>query len=302
MENLEKPIKRDSNKIYFLIAVIIALLGTNTYLFLKDKKSTNRIVSISDEKTRMETEIDKIEAELDNATNLNLQLTEEMKAEQESARKQIDRLRIALSRGQLTQEELFKAQKEIKELKNLVAKYSSEIEELKNLNANLTVERNELKSAVDSVSFKASDLEKQNEELSTKVKVAAFLKTGNVSIAAINVKNNGKESSASRANSTDKLRVSFSIIQNPLAEKGMHNIYLRVVDPSGNLIISKNNGTFNSEEEELQYTYKTAIEFNNDGKAYSIDWSNSGNFQKGNYTILLYSDGYSMGKGSISLR
>lgn len=302
MENIEKPVQRDSNKIYFLIAVIIALLGTNTYLFLKDKQSTNRIVSISDEKTRMETEIDKIEAELDNATNNNIQLTEEMKAEQESARKQIKELRAALSRGQLTQSQLLKAQEEIKQLRSLVSKYSSEIEELKNLNANLTVERDELKSAVDSVSYKASDLEKQNEELSTKVKVASFLKTANVSVMALNVKNSGKEISASRANTTDKLRISFSIVQNSLAQKGMHTIYLRIIDPSGNLIISKNNGTFNSEEEELQYTYKTAVEFANDGKTYSIDWANNGDFQKGNYTILMYSDGYSMGKGAISLK
>lgn len=302
MENLEKPIQRDSNKIYFLIAVIIALLGTNTYLFLKDKESTDRIVSISDEKTRMETEIDKIEAELDDATSINIKLSEEMQASQENARKQIVRLRAALSKGQLTQAQLLKSQEEIKQLKNLVSKYSFEMEELKNRNANLTVERNELKSAVDSVSYKASDLEKQNEELSMKVKVAASLKSGNVSIMALNVKNNGKENSSSRASGTDKLRINFSIVQNPLAQKGMHNIYLRVVDPSGNLIISKNNSTFNAEEEELQYTYKTAIEFVNDGKIYSIDWANSGNFQKGDYTVLLYSDGYSMGKGSISLR
>jgi predicted RNase H-like nuclease (RuvC/YqgF family) len=302
MENLEKPIQRDSNKIYFLIAVIIALLGTNTYLFLQNKKSAARIVNISDEKTRMETEIDKIEAELDDATSINIQLTEGMQASQEEARKQIERLRAALSKGQLTQKQLLKSQEEIKQLKYLVSRYRSEIEELKNRNANLTVERNELKSAVDSVSFKASDLEKQNEELNIKVKVAASLKSGNVSIMALNVKNNGKENSSSRASSTDKLRINFSIVQNPLAQKGMHNIYLRVIDPSGNLIITKNNGIFNAEEEELQYTYKTAIEFVNDGKIYSIDWSNSGNFQKGNYTVLLYSDGYSMGKGSISLR
>lgn len=302
MENLEKPVKRDSNKIYFLIAVIIALLGTNTYLFLKEKQSNKRIVSISDEKTRMETEIDKIEAELDNATSMNIQLTEEMKAEQESARQQIDRLRVALSKGRLTQAQLIRAQDEINQLKNLVAKYSAEIKELKNLNASLTIERNDLKSTVDSVSYKASDLEKQNEELSKKVKVASFLKTGNVTIMAVNVKNNGKETSASRANTTDKLRINFSIVQNPLAQKGMHNIYLRVVDPSGNLIIANNNGTFNSEEEELQYTYKTAIEYANEGKTYSIDWSNNGSFLKGIYTVLLYSDGYSMGKGSISLR
>ena len=33
MENGEQPLQKDSNKIYFLIAVILALLGTNTYYF-----------------------------------------------------------------------------------------------------------------------------------------------------------------------------------------------------------------------------------------------------------------------------
>jgi hypothetical protein len=302
MENEEQPIRKDSNKIYFLIAVILALLGTNTYLFFKDKKANDRIVTISDEKTRMQTEIDKIEAELDNASSMNIKLSEEMKSEQEIARKQIEKLRAALSQGQLTQGQLAKAQEDIKQLKFVVSKYSSDIEALKKLNANLTTERNELRSAVDSVSFVASDLEKQNEELSSKVKAAASLKTSNISVQALNVKNNGKENMVTRSNTTDKLKISFSLVNNPLGIKGMHNIYLRVIDPSGNLIMTKNNGMFNSDEEELQYTYKTAIEFADDGRTYTIDWANNGNFQKGNYTVLLYSDGYSMGKGSLALR
>lgn len=302
MENLERPTQRNSTKIYLLITVVLALLGTNTYLFLKDKESSNRVVTMSDEKTRMATEIDKIEAELDNATTTNIQLTTEMKAEQERARTQINRLRLALSKGQLSKDQFAKAQEEIQELRNIVAKYSAEIEELKSLNANLTVERNELKTVVDSVSYKASNLQKQNEELSNKVKVASYLKTSNISVMAINVKNNGKESAASKASNTDKLRISFSIVENPLARKGMHNIYIRVIDPSGNLVISKNSGTFTAKDEELQYTYQTSIEYTKEGKIYSLDWSNNGDFQKGDYTMLLYSDDYSMGRGSISIR
>jgi hypothetical protein len=132
--------------------------------------------------------------------------------------------------------------------------------------------------------------------------VASYLKTSNISIMALNVKNNGKESPASKASNTDKLRISFSIVENPLARRGMHNIYIRVIDPSGNLVISKNSGTFTAKDEELQYTYQTSIEYTKEGKIYAIDWSNNGDFQKGDYTMLLYSDDYSMGRGTISIR
>jgi|JI10StandDraft_1071094.scaffolds.fasta_scaffold20714_3 predicted RNase H-like nuclease (RuvC/YqgF family) len=304
MENpeQEQPIRKDSNKIYFLVAVILALLGTNTYLFFKDKKANDRIITVSDEKTRMQTEIDKIEAELDNATSNNLKLSEEMQKEQEIAREKIDELRNALKQGQLTQGQLAKAQEEIKQLRYFVSKYSTEIDELKKQNQDLTSERNELLSTVDSVSTKANELEKQNEELNTKVQAAAAIKSGNISIAALNIRNNGKESVVTRASTTDKLRVNFSIVNNPLAEKGIHTIFLRVIDPSGNLVISNNGGIFISDDEELQYSYKTAIEFANDGRSYTIDWADGRTYQKGVYTIILYADGYTMGKGSLSLR
>jgi DNA repair ATPase RecN len=285
-----------------LVAVILALLGTNAYLFFKDKKANDRIVTISDEKTRMQTEIDKIEAELDIATSNNLKLSDQMLKEQTIAREKIDELRSALKQGQLTQGQLAKAQEEIKQLKYFVSKYATEIDELKKQNQDLTSERNDLLSTVDSVRTKANELEKQNEELNTKVQAAAAIKSANVSIAAFNIRNSGKESMVTRANTTDKLRVNFSLVNNSLAQKGLHTIFLRVIDPSGNLVIANNGGLFVSDDEELQYSYKTAIEFANDGRNYTIDWTDGRSYQKGLYTIILYADGYIMGKGSVTLR
>lgn len=301
-ENSDQQPRKNSNKIYFLIAVILALLGTNAYLFFKEKKSSERIVTVSDEKSRMQTEIDKIEAELDNSNSSNIKLSEQMQKEQDLARQKIADLRIALKKGQLTQGQLAKAQEDIKQLRYFVTKYSADIDELKLQNASLTSERNTLRTTVDSVSSKANNLEKVNEELNTKVKAAAALKTGNVSIIPLRVKSSGKETDVTRASTTKKLRVNFTVVNNSIAEKGMHDIYLRIIDPSGNLIISDNGGMFNADDEELQYTYKTAVEFGNDGKAYAVDWTNPGSFQKGTYTIVLYADGYTMGKGAVSLK
>lgn len=308
MENTKSEMepRKDSNKIYFLIVVILALLGTNAYLFFKDKKANERVVTLGDEKARlqtvMQTEIDKIEAELDNSNSTNVKLTAQMKEEQAMARGRIATLRADLSKGKLTQGQLKKAEEEIKQLRYFVTKYTADIEDLKKQNATLTVERNTLKTTVDSVSAKVTEYEKQNQELSTKVKAAASIKTGNISIIPIKIKNSGKETDVSRASATNKLRVNFNVVNNSIAEKGMHDIYIRVIDPSGNLIVSDNGGMFLADEEELQYTYKTAVEFANDGKDYSIDWTNPGSFSKGIYTIVLYADGYTMGRGSVALK
>jgi prepilin-type processing-associated H-X9-DG protein len=232
-----------------------------------------------------------------------------MQENEEQARQKIAELREQLKKGQITKGELTKAQEEIKQLRYFVTKYTVDIEDLKNKNAVLTVERDSLKTTVSTVSAKASDLEKQNqglnttnEELNTKVKVASAIKAGSISITPLRVRNSGKETDVNRANTTKKLRVSFNVVQNDIAEKGMHDVYMRIMDPSGNLITSNNNNTFTGDDEELQYTYKTAIEFANDGKVYQVDWTNPGNFLKGKYTVVLYADGHVMGKQSITLK
>jgi len=298
----ENTNRKDSNKIYFLIIVIVALLGTNAYLYFKDRKSNERIVTLTDDRTRMETEIDKIEAELDKANNTNIVLSKQMEEEQELARQKINELREQLKKGQLTQGQLEKAQRDIKQLRYFVSKYTADIEDLKRKNATLIQERDSLQTTVSNVSAQATELAKQNEELNTKVKAAAALKAANISVIPLRIRNNGKETDVSRANSAEKLRVSFSVADNSVASKGMHDIYLRIIDPSGNLIITGNTGMFTTDNEELQYTYRTAIEFNNDGKSYTIDWTNPEKFQKGTYNVVLYADGYTMGRSSVTLR
>ncbi|HCN84232.1 MAG TPA: hypothetical protein DIT07_11525 [Sphingobacteriaceae bacterium] len=306
--NQNEPAGRDSNKIYFLIAVILALLGTNVYTYLKNEKADARIVTIIDEKSGMQTEIDKIEAELDQATSSNVKLTKDMQESEELARKKIADLREQLKKGQITKAELVKTQDEIKQLRFFVTKYTVDIEDLKNKNVVLTVERDSLKTTVSSVTAKASDLEKQNqglsttnEELNSKVKVASAIKAGSISLTPLKVKNSGKETDVSRASTTKKLRIGFNVVQNDIAEKGMHDVYIAITDPSGNLITSGNN-SFTADGEQLQYTYKTAIEFANDGKLYQVDWTNPADFKKGTYTVSLYADGHAMGKKSIGLK
>ncbi len=293
--------KGDSNKIYFLIAVILVLVGTNVYLYFKNQKANERIVVVNDEKSKLQTDIDRIEVQLDSANSVSVKLSEQMKEQQETARKKIAELRSALKKGQLTQKQLAEAQNEIKKLRDFVIQYTAEIEDLKKQNASLTTERNTLKTQVDSVSQKAGTLQKQNEDLNNKVTMAAALKTGSVNIIPLRIRKSGKETENPKAKNVNKLRINFTVANNALAAKGMHDIFVRVTDPSGAFIAGEN-GQFTADASTMAYTYKTAIEFNNEGKSFSIDWVNSGAFQPGTYTVVLYADGYTMGKGTVDLK
>ena len=169
-------------------------------------------------------------------------------------------------------------------------------------NRTLTVERDSLRNTAATATARAEETEKINEELTIKVKAAAALKSANISVTPLRVRNSGKETDVNRASNAEKLRINFSLVENSVAEKGLHDVYLRVIDPNGNLIVNPTNGRFIADGDEMQYSYRTAIEFANDNKPYSIDWSNPEEFEKGTYTIILYADGFTMGRATVALR
>jgi len=297
----QKINKGDRNKIYFLIIVITALIGTNAYLFFKDRQQSQRFVTVSTEKDKLRLEVEKIEVELDKVNALNLDLNEKLVGEQKLAREKIEELKIALEKNQITQGELDKANAQINDLKTFVKNYNDQIIQLQKDNIFLKNSRDSLQSSLRDISNKASNLENENANLNAKVKTAAVLKLQDADIIAFRTKSSGKRVEVTKSSTAEKLSVRFTIVPNQLAEKGHHNIYLRVFDPAGNLLADESN-RFEADGQEMQYSHSIFIDYNNDNSTFVIDWTNPKPFIKGIYTVILYSDGNTMGKAQVQLR
>ncbi|HEX8607242.1 MAG TPA: hypothetical protein VF679_01235 [Pedobacter sp.] len=293
--------KGDRNKIYFLIVVIAALLGTNAYLFFKDKHESQRFVNVNTEKDRLELEVEKIEVELDKVNSINVSLNDDLISGQKLAREKIAQLKQALQKGTLTQEELTNAQSQVRELREFLQTFNEDILKLKRENFSLKSEMDSMESYAASASQEAEALAKRNEELNARIQTSAALKASNVSVTAFKVKGSGKSTKVTKASSAKKLTITFEIVPNQLADKDYHKIYLRIFNPSGNLLADEAN-MFEADGQEMQFTSSTSISFNDDNTAYKIDWINPVAFVKGVYSIILYADGYTMGRASIDLR
>lgn len=293
--------KGDRNKIYFLVVVIAALLGTNAYLLVKDKHESQRFVSVNTARDRLKLEVEKIEVELDKANSLNVALSEKLIQEQELARKKIAELKLALQNGTLTEIELEKAQEEVKSLRIFVKDYNDSIIRLEKENLDLKSDMDSIRTSAENAARRTAELERKNAELNAKVKTSAALKASNVNITAYRIKNSGKDAEVTKASTAKKLSITFDIIPNQLAKKDYHKIYLRVFDPAGNLIANENN-MFEADGQEMQFSSSTSISYNDDNTAYTMDWINPNPFIKGSYAIILYADGYTMGRASLSLR
>jgi len=293
--------KGDRNKIYFLIIVIAALIGTNGYLFFKDRKQGERLVTVSTEKDKLRLEVEKIEVELDKVNALNLDLNDKLVEEQKLARKEIEALKLALENNKITQADLESAKRKVTELQTFVTNYNKQIIELQKENIFLKTTRDSLENSIKSANDKASNLANENSNLSAKVKIASALKVQKAEVVAYRTKSSGKKVAVTKSSTAEKLSIRFNVVPNQLAEKGHHNIFLRVFDPAGNLLADESN-RFEADGQEMQFSYSVFIDYNDDNSTYTIDWTNPKQFIKGIYTVILYTDGTTMGKAQLELK
>lgn len=299
-ESEESKGSRDTTKVYFFIIAIIALLATNIYFYLKYQSSGEAAFGIHTERVYMRDEIDRIEAEVNRLTSENMALNVTLKTTQDSMRMLIADLRGRLSQQNITHLELQQAQVELDNLRAEVVRYKDELSLLKSQHAQLLDEKKTLQEVVAQKTDEVSLLEERNLNLTDQLKSAAVLKLSNMSIVGIRERSRNREAVDDRARRIDKFRIQFSIVDNPLVEPGPAAVYLRVIDPSGNLSTSQNL-SFELLGNPMQYTDKATIEFTNQGESYTLEWVDPDGFKKGTYTIVLYTEDSTMGRSSIIL-
>lgn len=296
----EKP--KNSSKIYFFILAIVALLATNAYYAIRYKNLGKQVEVLNSEKSQLEIEIDRIEAELNRVTGENLELAAEFQEEHDSARALIAELRSQLDADpNISQDDLLKTQQEIRRLRSLVEQYSTDLESLKDENRELSAERDNLQNSISSITERVGELEAENSGLEEMVKSASVLKVSSMNITPQRANDNEQSDAETRARRTDKFRIHFTIANNPLAATGTHTIYYRITEPSGNLLTD--GSIFEVNNEEIQYTEAGIIDFQNDGKQHSIEWEPQDyKFQKGTYTVILYTTESILGRAAIVLK
>ncbi len=298
--SVDDPVgKRDNSKVYFFIIAIAALLATNIYFYVKFKSSGEKLYTVTLQKENLQTEIDRIEAELDNLKSQDYESNEALINAEKTARIKIEELRTALEKGEVTDAQVERAKQDVARLKDQVSKMKDEVTGLKIKNELLAESNLQLKEESEINKTRANTLSTEKRQLSDKISKASNLKVSNIHIAGVEMKKSGDVELETKAKRIDKMQINFTIADNPLAETGKKDIYVRIINPKGNLIADSED-LFYVHGEKLQYTFKQSINFSNNGQEYQMVWSDEDHkFEKGAYTILLYADNSIMGRSSI---
>ncbi|MGJ1203667.1 hypothetical protein [Sphingobacterium lactis] len=298
----EPVVKRDNSKIYFFILAIAALLATNIYFYVKYKSSGEKLYTVTLQKENLQIEIDRIEAELDNIKAEGISSTAALVAAEQSARLKIEELRRNLENKGLTDGQMESARQEVLALKGKVSTMKDDVTALRIKNQMLAEANSQLAQQVKDSEGKVNAVQAEKQVLTDKIVKASSIKVSNIHLIGVEEKKNGSLENETKAKRIDKLQIDFTVADNPLAEMGKKDIFVRIINPKGNLIANSED-LFYVHGEKLQYTFKEEINFTNNGQEYQMMWAdNDHKFQKGAYTVLLYADNSIMGRASLVLK
>jgi FtsZ-binding cell division protein ZapB len=304
----QPPRNKKDNRAIIYGLFIIALLGTWGYIIYDKSKvgeeraqTQAQLFQADSSKSAVQEQFNEANARLDEMTGKNAKLDSLLKKDDGQISAMKGRIKTILSKEHATAAELAEAKNLIAQLNGQIDGYIAEIEKLKGENLQLSTEKAEVTAQRDQVQHSADSLTTVKNNLQD---IGSTLHASNIAIGAYDEKSNGKEKETTSAKKANALKVSFQLDENRIAETGSKDLYICVTDPSGQPVQALGSGTFTTRDTgDKVFTVKKSVDYVQ-GQVLPVEvtWKQNSKFQKGQYKIEIYNNGFKIGSGSVSLR
>lgn len=187
--------------------------------------------------------------------------------------------------------------KEIKTMREIMKSYIVQIDSLNTRNKILVAENSEIRQEIKQVKSSNTELSKAKEELTSKVEVASVVQAKDIVALPLNK----KRKETNKISLLDKLRICFTLRENPIAKAGQKMVYLRVLRPDSLVIATSPDNLFEYRKNKIIYSASREVDYLNQDIDMCIFLDNSGDFIVGTYSAELYLEGNIIGKTSFML-
>ncbi len=306
--NSQKRAQRRSIFIYLFIGLILANFLL-LYLVWQSgqsqvKEEQERAKNQKEEYEKDLEEIEKrLEAQIKKTGKIeteNQALIDSLQANLEEVRQERDNLK---NNTQLTQTQMRDLKDKIAAYETLLRKKDEEIEKLRETADILYDENNNLKNQKNELTSTITELDKERNKMQGRLEEAAVLKAENVIVNVVDSRGKVQSGGQYRANKIDRLSISFNLADNKLSKIGNKDVYMRVLEPAGTLLINPGeSGKFEANGREIQYSVRKQILFDNSRQNINFEFGRTGEFEAGRHTVEFYSEGYRIGYGTFEVR
>jgi hypothetical protein len=304
-KQLSDALKKKNNIIFVLL---IALVGTWAYLLWDKSRSRDtielqavQIENLDADKAAIQKDFELAVVRLDSITNSNTTLSNQVAEQQRDIDSQKAAIKKILNDRKATRASLEQARGMVNELSGKIAALENQIAMLKQENQELSDANTTLQGEKQGLEQDLSKSAAQNAALAKTVEIGSTFSASSIQISSIDVRPSGKEKITASAKRVDKLLVRFDV-ENRIAPSGPADMYLIVTDPAGKVITEKGLVLSTREEGDRPYTALIPVNYER-GTRQKVEFPiRAGQYNKGNYRLEIYHNGFKIGERNCPLK
>ncbi len=267
-----------------LLGVVLLATIIYTVSLYQDKKKT--AMALTQEKELVVEDLNSLKSEYDKAILESNATNEELVGARDRIAKYIDSVKTM--KADIAS--LSRYRRQVNVLKEEREQLLRQVDSLTKSNTLIAMQRDSTFVELEKQTVFNDSLVVQNTQLADAVEKGSALNLSSFTVDAVRERNNGKLVSTSRAKSTDKFKICFTVADNVIAEAGDRQFLVEVLDPQGNVL---GGGMSKSSEDGASVSYSKETDFYYENNNLDVcDFINkpSGDFQKGNYMVNVYDD------------
>ncbi|HPS49855.1 MAG TPA: hypothetical protein PK892_04070 [Bacteroidales bacterium] len=299
MEESNTSSKKYKVFVAILSLVILALLF---WLFIQRSQLLKMIKAKEAEKVELQHDLDSLMTEHNTIKVSYGALSDSLKVKDSIIQQNALEIRKLLD----TEYEYNIIRKKLARLQKVAQGYVHQMDSLYTVNRELTAENDRIRQVVKTEQNRNQSLMKDKEELREKMNQATFLKAYDVTAKPYKLKSGGsKEQITDKASRTDRIRICFTIGENPLVTSGKKIIYIRIQRPDNVVVIKSKYDTFVFNGQTLPYSLREDIAYEGKAMNVCVAWTKKDTDKpamKGRYVVSVFADDKAIGEGTFELK
>ena len=275
------------------LGVVAAALLVTLLLMMRGKNALVKDLNI--DKQNLTNELIALQGDYESLSTTNAAINDSLAVEKEKVGQLIERLQKteATNRAKIRQYE-----KELGTLRSIMKGYIRQIDSLNTLNISLRQEASDARREAQESKRQYEDLRTTTDQLSAKASAGAVVKGRGFNLVAINESNKVTD----RSSRSRKLRACLSLIENSIAERGWRTVYIRVKGPDDVLLTDDSGKVFTSGGEQMIYSASREVDYQGEEVEICLYFASSQGFEKGKYTVDIYTDETKLGSAEMILK
>lgn len=262
-------------------------------------QAENEQLQLTNEQLSLSNEFEAINSEFRQYENQAVQMANDtILAKYTAAKNKVEQLIKELNNEKTKNAKRIKdLESQIATLRGLLRNYIAQVDSLTKENAGLRAENQEIKSRNQALNSQVAEISGKNKTLTERMTLAEKLNVTGLTLTPL--KKNGKQEK--NVTKAKQLKVTFTIPQNNSTPVGSKTIYLRIVNPEGQLL--GNAGSFSFEGGNVPCSAKKTIEYTGDEMSgVTIYWDVNTTLTPGDYLVELFADNFRIASRHFTLK